>query len=239
MHASNTQRRFEDMMQQLIDRHVSRHNGLTRRSLMRNSAVAGGGLVAISILGASGAAAQGEATPAASPVTEPTFASDVDVLNYALTLEHLETAFYRDGLATIGAAGITALGFQEGVFDRLGEIAAHEAAHVETLTSVITQLGGEPVAEARYDFGYTDAAGFVATSKVLEDIGVSAYNGAAPFLQQTPDLLTAALTIHAVEARHASYVALLNGAVPFPDAVNPYLTPGQVLELAGPLIVGS
>ena len=236
---TSNQRHFEGMLQQLIDRHVSQHNGLSRRSLLRNTAVAGGGMVAISILGASGASAQGEASPAASPVTEPTFASDVDVLNYALTLEHLETAFYRDGLASIGSAGITGLGFQTGVFDRLGEIAAHEAAHVETLTSVITQLGGTPVAEAKYDFGYTDAAGFVATSQVLEDIGVSAYNGAAPFLQKTPDLLTAALTIHAVEARHASYAALLNGANPFPDAFNPYLTPGQVLELAGPLIVGS
>lgn len=232
---------YEGMLQQLIDRHVRQHNriALSRRSLMRSSALAGGGLVVISILGASGVAAQGEASPAASPVAEPVFSSDVDVLNFALTLEHLETAFYRDGLAAIGAAGITVLGFQQGVFDRLGEIAAHEAAHVETLTSVITQLGGEPVAEATYDFGYTDAAGFVATAQVLEDIGVSAYNGAAPALQQSPDLLTAALTIHGVEARHASYLALLNGAVPFPDAVNPYLTPGEVLKLAGPLIVGS
>ncbi|MGC4108732.1 MAG: ferritin-like domain-containing protein [Thermomicrobiales bacterium] len=229
----------ERMMQDLIDRHLSQQNSLSRRSLLRQSAVGGGTLVAISILGASGVAAQREASPVASPAMEPTFTSDVDVLNYALTLEHLETAFYRDGLAAIGARGITGLGFQEGVFDRLSEIAAHEAAHVTTLTDVITQLGGKPVAEATYDFGYTDAAGFVATAKVLEDIGVSAYNGAAPFLQQTPDLLTAALTIHAVEARHASYVALLNAAVPFPDAVNPYLTPGQVLELAGPLIVGS
>ena len=87
--------------------------------------------------------------------------------------------------------------------------------------------------------GYTDAAGFVMTSMVLENIGVSAYNGAAPYLQQSPDLLTAALTIHGVEARHASYAALLNGENPFPDAVNPYLTPAQVLEQAGPLIVGS
>jgi len=226
-------------LQHLIDRHVFRHNALSRRALLRNGAVAGGGLVAISILGASGVGAQGMATPEASPMDEPAFMNDVDVLNYALTLEHLETAFYRDGLAKIGAAGITGLGFQEGVFDRLGEIAAHEAAHVETLTSVITQLGGTPVAEATYDFGYTDAAGFVMTSMVLENIGVSAYNGAAPYLQQSPDLLTAALTIHGVEARHASYAALLNGENPFPDAVNPYLTPAQVLEQAGPLIVGS
>lgn len=235
------QLRHATTLQQLIDTHVTRHNTLSRRSLLRSSAVAGGGLVAISILGASGAGAQGMGmgTPEASPMAEPSFGSDVDVLNYALTLEHLEATFYRDGLAMIGEAGITGLGFQNGVFERLGEIAAHEAAHVETLTSVITQMGGMPVAEAKYDFGYTDAAGFLMTSQVLEDIGVSAYNGAAPYLQKSPDLLTAALTIHAVEARHASYVALLNGANPFPDAVNPYLTPAQVLEKATPLIVGS
>jgi hypothetical protein len=159
-------------------------------------------------------------------------------LNYALTLEHLESAFYRDGLAAIGVEGITALGFQASVFESLSEIGAHEAAHVTTLTDVITQLGGEPVAEAIYDFGYTDAAGFLQVAQALEDTGVAAYQGAAQYLIDEDELLTAALTIHGVEARHAAYLALVNWTSPFPEAVNPTLTPAEVLDIATPFITG-
>jgi hypothetical protein len=177
----------------------------------------------------------------ASPMAEAApFEGPVDVLNYALTLEHLESAFYRDGLAAIGEAGITGLGFDASVFAKLSEIGAHEAAHVETLTQVITDLGGEPVAESTYDFGYgTDAAAFLQVAQALEDTGVSAYQGAAQYAMADDGLLTAALTIHGVEARHAAYVAVLNGGNPFPEAVNPTLTPAEVLEIATPFITGS
>ncbi len=91
--------------------------------------------------------------------------------------------------------------------------------------SVITDPGGEPVEEAEYDFGYTDLAGLVAMAQALENTGVGAYQGAAQFLIEEDALLTAALTIHGVEARHASYLSALNGISPFPDAVNSTLTP--------------
>lgn len=178
-------------------------------------------------------AAQMDATPEDAP-----FTSAVDVLNYALTLEHLEAAFYRDGLAAIGREGITSWGFQDTVFDNLTAIGEHEAEHVAVLTKVITDLGGEPVQEAVYDFGYEDAVGFIQVAQALEDTGVSAYQGAAQYLMESDELLTAALTIHGVEARHAAYVALLNSAVPFPDAVNPTLTPEEVIDIATPFIVG-
>ncbi len=162
----------------------------------------------------------------------------VDVLNYALTLEHLEYAFYRDGLQEFAAADFMAAGYSANVYDYFGMIRDHELAHVETITQVITDLGGEPVAEAAYDFGYTDLAGFVGVAQVLENTGVSAYQGAAQFLIEEDGLLTAALTIHGVEARHAAYLNGLQGESPFPDAVNPTLTPDEVLAAAGPFIVG-
>ncbi|MGB3306969.1 MAG: ferritin-like domain-containing protein [Thermomicrobiales bacterium] len=225
---------YESMLQRAMN---ARLHPLSRRSLVRTSALAGAGLAAINITGIA-AAQSGEATPAIGTMSsgESPFTSDVDVLNYALKLEHLEHAFYRDGLAMLGVDGFTTLGFQPGVFDFLSEIGAHEAAHVETLTGVISQLGGEPVAEATYDFGYTDAAGFLKVSQALEDTGVSAYQGAAQYLMDNGDLLTAALTIHGVEARHAAYVAVLNAADPFPAAVNPTLTPAEVLDIATPFI---
>ena len=224
---------YEALLQKAIDTRLSE---ISRRGLLRNAAVAGGGLAAMGTLGF--ASAQ-DSTPAAdaTPSGDSPFETDADVLNFALTLEHLESAFYRDGLAEIGEAGITDLGFQVSVFENLTVIAEHEAAHVETLTGVVTDLGGTPVEEAEYDFGYTDAAGFLAVAQALEDTGVGAYNGAAQYLIENDDLLTAALTIHAVEARHASYLALLNEVSPFPDAVNPFLTVDEVLKIATPFFV--
>lgn len=160
--------------------------------------------------------------------------SDVDVLNYALTLEHLEHAFYRDG---IGLFDFGTDGFNQSINDNMAAIRDHEAAHVVTLTDVITSLGGTPVAEATYNFqdAYASVAGFLATSAALENTGVSAYDGAAQFISDA-GLLTAAGSIVAVEARHASYVNLIVNEVPFPAAFETPLTPEEVLEIAGPFI---
>ncbi len=163
----------------------------------------------------------------------------ISTLNYALTLEHLENTFYATGLETFTSADIEALGFTPDVVTYIAEIGAHEAAHVETLTAVITDLGGEPVEQGEYDFGdaLTDPAVFIATAAALENTGVSAYTGAAQYLIDNDDLLTAALTIHGVEARHAAYLNILNGENPFPEAFDPPLTPAEVLEIAGPFVV--
>ncbi len=168
---------------------------------------------------------------------QTTLEEPVDVLNYALTLEHLEHAFYRDGLEQFAEEDFVDAGYAAVVHEYFGEIRDHEMEHVATLTQVITDLGGEPVEEAEYDFGYADLAGFIGVAQALENTGVSAYQGAAQFLIDEDELLTAALTIHGVEARHASYLNGLNGASPFPDAVNPTLTPDEVLAIAGPFIV--
>jgi hypothetical protein len=219
---------------------------MSRRRMLMNAGIGGAALAATGVVGKLAAQSMDstpmpgmdmESTPMMG-MEEAPFGSAIDVLNYALTLEHLEAAFYRDGLAAIGVDGITALGFQPSVFDALTAIGEHEAAHVATLTDVITQLGGEPVAEAVYDFGYTDAAGFLQVAQALEDTGVAAYQGAAQYLIDEDALLTAALTIHGVEARHASYLALVNATSPFPEAVNPTLTPAEVLEIATPFITG-
>jgi hypothetical protein len=213
---------------------------MNRRRMLATAGIAAGSLAAVGSVGRISAQSM-DATPEDDMSMDDMsmmFESPVDVLNYALTLEHLESAFYRDGLAEIGVDGITGLGFQASVFDSLSAIADHEAEHVTVLTDVIGQLGGEPVAEGTYDFGYSDAAGFLQVAMALEDTGVAAYQGAAQYLIDEDELLTAALTIHGVEARHASYVALLNGAVPFPEAFNPTLTPDEVLAIATPFITG-
>ena len=164
----------------------------TRRQVLGTGAkVAVGGAAALAV---AGSPAFGRLRAAAQD-----FASDVDVLNYALTLEHLESAFYRDGVPQFSFGTDP---FGNSIDAYLGLIGEHEAAHVATLTQVITDLGGEPVVEQAYDFGYTDASTFLAVAQALENTGVSAYDGAGASIEN-PDLLTAAGTIVAVEARHA------------------------------------
>jgi hypothetical protein len=161
------------------------------------------------------------------------FADDIEVLNYALTLEHLEAAFYE--MVPDFDFGMDPYG--NSINEYLTVIGEHEAAHVTTLTDVINQLGGEPVARAQYDFGVTDAASFLAVAQSVENLGVSAYYGAGASIQN-PDLLTAAGSIVAVEARHAAYLNLITGMNPFPAVVETPLSPAEVLEAAGPFIVG-
>ncbi len=214
--------------------HVAEISGerrrMSRRGLLGGSLkLAGGAAVAVSLTTMPGAFSI-RSLAAAQELT-----SDVDVLNYALTLEHLEYAFYRDG---IGLFSFGADSRGQSIDASFAAIRDHEGAHVETLTGVISDLGGEPVAEATYDFGdaYTDPMAFMMTAAALENTGVSAYDGAAQLITD-PELLTAAGSIVAVEARHASYLNLLTGEIPFPAAFETPLTMDEVLKIAGPFIV--
>ncbi len=214
----------------------------SRRSLLGKSAVIGGGAAfALAAVPGFRASAQ-DSTPAADGLeADPYFEDDgVNILNYALTLEHLEATFYREGLATFAPEDFSSDGTTT-VYDLLTVIGDHENAHVEALTATINDLGGTPVEEATYDFGYTDVASFLVTSAALENVGVAAYAGAAPSVAVlAPSLVPTALGIHSVEARHASFVgALINDAdnQPFPNAVDAPLTPNEVLEAAGPFFI--
>lgn len=149
------------------------------------------------------------------------FASKQDalsILNFALTLEHLEFRFYQMGLdsGVIASADMP-------VFTAIRD---HELAHVQLLQEVIQSLGGTPVAEPAFDFRGRDAGGnpifpdpfaagnypiFMALSQGFEDTGVRAYKGQAANIVSSDaelenTLLTTALQIHSVEARHAAQV---------------------------------
>lgn len=198
---------------------------VSRRTLMgTGSKLAIGGAMAAAV-------ASSPALARVVAAQDDEFEDDIDILNYALTLEHLEYAFYRDGLEGFGVED-----FDSGVYDNLILIRDHEGAHVDALVATITDLGGEPVEEAEYDFGYEDADGFLMVAAALENTGVSAYDGAGANIESV-DLLNAAGTIVAVEARHASYLNLVTGEDPFPDAFETPLSRDEVLEIAGPFIV--
>jgi rubrerythrin len=136
-------------------------------------------------------------------------ASLIGVLNFALTLEHLEYRYYEMALTSNVIPSADRVIFQK--------IRDHELAHVKFLQEVIGNvLKGTPVAEPKFDFTakgnfqpFSDYPTFLALAQAFEDTGVRAYKGQAANVKESDVVLTAALSIHSVEARHASMVRRL------------------------------
>lgn len=200
----------------------------TRRSAMKKFANVSGKIAVASIPFALGSMFQTAYGQTSTAVT--------DVLNFALTLEYLEAEFYNNivgsaGYLTAPAAAQTAL----------AKIKDDENKHVAFLK---TALGAAAVAKPTFDFtggkgsGTGPFAGYLnsyavqlAMAQTFEDTGVRAYKGQAPALQGNRPILTAALEIHSVEARHASHVRqmrrALNAAIPAGQVVKPWITLNQ------------
>ena len=188
--------------------------GDTRLSFLRKSAVAGGAVV-------SGGAVLGAFAPSALAAgggrPPKSFGKgDIGILNYALTLEYLEAAFYNG--ATAANLSLTQ---QTGAFLKIAT--RDENAHVAFLKNA---LGSKAVAKPKFDFKgtNTDTAMFMATSQVLENTGVHAYSGQALNIQ-SPAIVKAALSIVTIEARHASVIGLLNDGGPGIAPSGPFDTP--------------
>ncbi|KAH9848098.1 ferritin-like domain-containing protein [Lenzites betulinus] len=156
------------------------------------------------------------------------------LLNFALTLEHLENAFYSQGLAKYTAQDFEQDGLPAWVYGRFVQILEHEATHVKFLTDA---LGDNAVKACEYDFPYDSPKAFAAMSMVFETVGASAYLGSAKFLANNADYLTAAGSILAVEARQASWVtASVMKLQPWNGAFEVPLTPSGAFSLASPFI---
>jgi len=181
--------------------------GDTRAAFLAKAGLLGGGLVGAAALGAPEIA--GAATRK----------SDIAILNYALTLEYLEAAFYTEAERRGALSGELA--------DFAIVVGAHERAHVKGLKAA---LGRKAVKKPRFDFQgtTTDPGRFAATAQVLEDTGVAAYAGQAPRVKADA-ILRAALAIHTVEARHASWIRDINGAPPAPAGFDAPLSMAKVL----------
>lgn len=181
----------------------------TRRSAMKNFAHLGGKLALAAVPVALGSMFQ-----KAYAGTNSTQDTVIDVLNYALTLEYLESAFYIAGLnsSALIPSGAATTAIQT--------ISNHETAHVAVLTTAVKGLGGTPAAKPAFDFTakgtfpdvFSNYATFLAVAQAFEDTGVRAYKGRAAELVKGGDLLTAALNIHSVEARHASHIRQMRKA---------------------------
>jgi rubrerythrin len=155
--------------------------------------------------------------------------SVVDVLNFALTLEYLESYFYNQGTASAGLIPASDASY-------IADITDDENHHVKFLQTVITSLNGTPVTSPTFDLTagngthngpfkdvLTNYQTFLAVAETFEDTGVRAYKGQAPNLMGNQVVLTAALSIHAVEARHASAIRYLR-ALKYGAAITPWIT---------------
>lgn len=161
--------------------------------------------------------------------------TDLDILEFALTLEHLETAFYQQGFAKFADADFAALGLLPADITNLKSIVTTESTHVNTLTAALVGAGSEPAQPCIYNFGFTTAAAMVATAGVLENIGVSAYLAAAP-LVKTPGILTVAAEIVTVEARHQTFIRTASKVAAIPSAFDTPLGIRAVFTLAAGFI---
>ncbi len=196
---------------------------INRRDLIKGTAAVIPGAVAIQMLNAKWAFAADE------------FSGPTDVLNYALTLEYLEAEFYRQGNQADLLTGKTK--------EYLETIQKDEEAHVVALKETISSLGSTPVAAPEVDFGasFKSKNSYLEAAYTFENLGVSAYLGAAPSLFKEKALLTAAASIFGVEARHAAILGVLGkkaaeGGV-YKGAFEKPASRATVLKAASPFIV--
>ena len=154
--------------------------------------------------------------------------ADLDILNFALTLEYLETDFYKTKGSSVGLSG--------GAKALASQFGDEEAEHVAALTKAISSAGGTPVKKPVFSFPVSDQTSFLKLAYTLENVGVGAYNGAGPSLVNKA-YLAAAGSIVQVEARHAAAIALLTGGMITPNGgFDKPLSKAAVLKAAGPLI---
>lgn len=184
-------------------------------------------------------ASLGVAVAAASPLSHLTLAEtaalaadlpdDIAILNFALTLEHLESRAYRGAIASGKLTGKN-LAYAQAY-------GKQEAEHVALLSQAIAQAGKAPVQEqAKYTFpAFTDEQTTVDFLRVLEDTGVGAYTGAARFIRDKGILATAGGIVQ-VEARHAAILRRQAGLPPVPSAFDRVLTPDETLAAAKPIL---
>jgi len=155
---------------------------------------------------------------------------DVGILNYALTLEYLETAFYAD----VVKSGL----FKGAELETIRKFGQEEAEHVEALKAAVKQLGGKPAPEPKAEFPLESAKSVLELAGTVENLGAAAYLGQAANIE-SPEVLASALAIHSVEGRHAAVLNTLLGESITPDGA--FAKPADVktvLASVEPFLVG-
>jgi rubrerythrin len=196
----------------------------------------GGGSTALAALLAACGSDDGSATAktamssAAKSETAQFGKGDVGILNYALTLEYLETAFYAD----VAKSSL----FKGSDLETIRRFGREEAEHVKALTAAVKSLGGKPAPQPKAEFPLKNAKSVLELAATVENLGAAAYLGQAANIK-SPEVLASALAIHSVEGRHAAVLNTLLGESITPDGA--FAVPANVktvLKSVEPFIVG-
>jgi Ferritin-like domain len=179
--------------------------------------------------GSSGTTTASTASPSGTSETAQFGSGDIGILNYALTLEYLETAFYED----VAKSGL----FKGSQLETIRKFGSEEAEHVAALTAMVKGQGGKPATKPKTEFPLKSAQSVLELAGTVENLGAAAYLGQAPNIESTA-ALAAALSIHSVEGRHASALNTLLGKSITPDGA--FAKPASVktvLKSVEPFIV--
>jgi rubrerythrin len=201
----NTSRLDEEPVRQpagIVERLV--RDDVDRKRFLKMAGGASAASFTAFVLAACGSSSKttSSATTATMPAASTADASmgDLAILNYALTLEYLETGFYEK----VVESGL----FSGKVASLIKTFGGQEKTHVEALKGAVEKLGGTPAANPNGKFPITSATQVAELAYTVENLGASAYLGQAPNIQ-SPEILATALAIHSVEARHAATLGTL------------------------------
>ncbi|KAG0347035.1 hypothetical protein BG004_000260 [Podila humilis] len=163
----------------------------------------------------------------------PAMDNETTALNYALSMEQLQAEFYKQGLAKFKASNFTDAGYNGStIHGRFVEMGNHEREHVEAITAAINKLKKKPVDPCTYKFPLENVTSFLTAARAMEQVGVSAYLGAAAKGDIKGDMLATGASVASVEARQAAYLNTLFNQSAFPYAMDTPLSPRQVATIA-------
>jgi len=179
----------------------------------------------------------------AAPVLSGRANNDLLVLKFADVLEQLESTFYQTALSKFQESDFTSAGFvsPQIPIEQFSTIQKDESTHSATLQAAIKASGASPITTCQFNFDAVlkDVPTMAAVARVVEDVGVGAYLGAAHLISD-PGVLTTAGSILTVEARHQTVLNILSGTgTPIPAAFDLALRPEEVLAIASPFFNGT